>query len=419
MIDLSAWESLKPHPQQSALLRSPARLKAVAAGRGSGKTTVARRRSVMALCERKAHRRPMYFYALPTIKRAKRVAWPFIKELVPKDWLAAPLNNNMVVKTVFGSELYVVGLDDPTVIEGDQWDGGIIDEAADQKENWHLSVMPALSHRKGWLWVIGVPKRRGHGAPFFKKIYHDAEWESYTWKSDSVLPAKDIEWAKSTMSIKDYREQYEASWETAGGSAFYAFEKEHNVRRCSYNSTKPFITGSDFNVNPMAWVHAHRYDSGLEVFDETFIRDTNTRATLDSLWSRYGGKHQGGFWFYGDASGRARKTSASRSDYVQIQNDTRFKPVVRYPRANPMVKDRLAACNALFCNANGERKLHIDPSCLNLIEDLQSRALDDTGHPDDAKDQGHITDALGYIVSAMFPTRLDQATGQVRIGAVA
>ena len=178
MIDVREWETLKYHETQSQLWRCPSRLVCVAAGRGSGKTTLARRRVVCFLPVKKRHTRPLYAYCLPTIKRAKRVAWPFIKSLIPPEWLAAPLNNNMVVRTVFGSELYVTGLDDPTVIEGDQWDGIVVDEASDQKANWHLSVLPALTHRNGWLWVIGVPKRHGRGAALFKRFYYDKAFTS-------------------------------------------------------------------------------------------------------------------------------------------------------------------------------------------------------------------------------------------------
>ena len=103
----------------------------------------------------------------------------------------------------------------------------------------------------------------------------------------------------------------------------------------------------------------------------------------------------------GDATGRARKTSATKSDYILIKQDKRFSGNVRYPRANPSAKDRLASCNALFHHDH----LHIDPRCTNLILDLEFRSLDDTGHPDNAGDQGHITDALGYVVHMLYPVR--------------
>ena len=145
------------------------------------------------------------------------------------------------------------------------------------------------------------------------------------------------------------------------------------------------------------------------IFDELFLRNTNTRQTLDVLWKRYG-SHQNGWVFYGDATGKARKTSASFSDFAQIRNDKRFLGrQVRYPAKNPLVVDRFAACNALFRNASGDIICYIHPKCNNLARDLEDRVYKEgTREPDDYADIGHMTDALGYIIYRRFPIRLEQ-----------
>lgn len=411
MIDKLQWDNLNYHAQQSKLWRTKARLVNVVAGRGSGKTTLARRRVVAYLPVRKPWSNPMYFYALPTYKQARRVAFKHIVNLIPKQWLASEPNERMIIKTIFGSELHIVGLDQPQRLEGDQWDGGVVDEASDQKPGWWTSMRPAMAHRKGWIWEIGVPKRVGKGARDFRARFLGGEWEAYHWTSETVLPKDEIEAARREMSPKDFREQFGASWESAGGAAFHAFDDDYNIARCRYNPSLPIYLGCDFNVNPMCWVLAHVYDkdeyepgSGrMEVFDELYMADTNTKESLDALWKRYGARHKAGFRFYGDASSSQRRTSAARSDYVQIQNDDRFKPLVRFPKSNPPIKDRLASCNALFQNAAGEVKCHIDKGCVHLIDDIKARALDDRGSPDDSADVGHMTDGLGYLIHSLFP----------------
>lgn len=398
-----AWTALKPHKLQSRLWRSDHRFVAVAAGRGSGKTELARRRLVRFLAVKKAWQTPLYFYAGPTYGQARRVAWQTLKDLVPKEWLLAPPSeSSMVIKTIFGSELHVVGMDKPQRIEGVQWDGGIIDECSDQKpKTFDLSVRPALSHREGWCWRIGVPKRHGVGALEFRSCFDkDSGWDTYQWPSRDILSKEEVAYAKQMMDAKDFAEQYEASWVKSGGAAFHAFDVYKHVRPVTYKDDKPIIVGSDFNVNPMAWALMHRTSDGLEVFDEIWIRDTNTQRTLDTLHSRYP-DHRGGWHFMGDATGRARKTAATRSDYIIIKQDERFSGNVRYPKANPSVKDRLASCNALLHHD----RIHIDARCVNLILDLEFRGLDDTGHPEDIGDQGHITDALGYVIHGLFPVR--------------
>ena len=220
------------------------------------------------------------------------------------------------------------------------------------------------------------------------------------------------------LDVKDFAEQFDARWQTAGGGIFHAFDEDRNVRPCAYKPTKPIIVGSDFNVDPMAWVLGHQTPHGFEVFDEIWLRDTNTRAALDALWGRYSG-HRGGFEFYGDATGRARKTAASKSDYLLILSDERFKSLgrtIHYPRSNPRVADRFASCNALFCNAAGEYRLHLDPRCTHLIDDLGARTYKQgTTEPDDQGDIGHITDALGYVIHALYPVTYEIDTSDTEV----
>jgi len=359
---------------------------------------------------------PIYFFALPTREQAKRVAWPKFKALIPPEWIASTSESELSILTVFGSKLWVLGLDKPERAEGVGWDGGVVDESCDQKPGvFDKSLRPALSDRNGWCDRIGVPKRTGSGAHEFKLFYelgmsgHDPEIESFTWPSADILPKAEIESAKRQLTDKDFNEQYNASWESVGGAVFYAFSDIHNVRGdLTYNPALPLLIGCDFNVDPMAWSIGQRYgDDQLHIFDELFIRNTNTEATLVELARRYG-DHKAGCRFFGDATGKARKTSASQSDYIQIRN---FKGIedarVMFPEANPPRHDRFASCNAMFLNAAGERRCFIHPRCKNLIRDLTVRAYTaGTSEPDDHDDISHASDAAGYLIHWLFPLRI-------------
>lgn len=409
-----AWTTLKYHPKQSDALRHPARFKALACGRGSGKTELARRRIVMALAETKSWPDPLYFYALPTFNQAKRVAWKPINALIPPEWILKSNASEMIIETIFGSTLYVVGMDQPQRIEGVQWDGGIIDESSDQKPGvFDISVLPALTHRKGWCWRIGVPKRFGIGAGEFKEFFDRGEsrmdhaFAAWTWPSSDILDEEELEMHREALDPRDYNEQYEASWEKASGAIFYAFSDDNVSAGAVYDQDSPIIVGSDFNVDPMCWVLCHEIFGSLYQFDEVFVRNTNTRETLDRIAGKYG-MHEGGWTFYGDASSAARKTSATSSDYAQIKNDERFKrKKVLYPKRNPLVVNRFAACNALFCNAKGVRRYYVNPRCTHTIKDLMQRSYKPgSREPNDKGDIGHISDALGYIIYGKWPVRI-------------
>ena len=140
---------------------------------------------------------------------------------------------------------------------------------------------------------------------------------------------------------------------------------------------------------------------------------------LDRLNYLYG-RHERGWCFHGDASSRARKTSANESDYLQIYNDERFFPKrVIYPKANPPIEDRLAATNAMLCNAKGDRRLFIDPSCAVLINDLQNRSRKEGKRElNDGPMTGHMSDALDYVMYIRFPIHLNSQGGAGKIGLV-
>ncbi len=408
-----AWFKLRKHPIQQQLWKCPARFIAVPAGRGSGKTELARRKLVLALRERKKWPTPRYFYAMPTRDQAKRTAWQHFLNLIPKNWLARrPMVSELKIETIFGSELYIVGLDKPERIEGEQWDGCVLDESCNMPPKaFDMSVLPALTWRDGWCWRIGVPKRTGPASTEFRKFFEEAQRgdkpdaAGFTWPSSDIAPEEKLRWAQEHMDAKDYAEQYDAQFQTAGGAVFHAFDRAENIKPVEYHTNQPIVVGSDFNVDPMAWVVGHRYENRLEWFDELWLRDCNTQMALDVLWQRYQ-DHKGGWEFYGDATGAARKTSASESDYLHILNDARFQQAGRdvyYPKANPPVADRFASCNAMFRNARGQRRMYVAPTCERLIEDLEARTP--TTKPGSMV--GHITDAMGYPVHMLFPVSLD------------
>ncbi len=411
------WYPLRYHPVQSKLSNSNVRFVAVPAGRMSGKTEIAKRKLITCLCDAtpKPWRDPRYFFGGPTERQAKRIAWRDLLALIPPELIDQDgvSRSELSIRTVFGSELHIVGLDKPQRIEGVPWDGCVLDESSDLKPKiFELNVLPCLEPRSGWCWRIGVPKRHGVGAGDYKDFCMKARaaeecggMEHFTWRSSEILGEEGVRWAKANLDARDYREQFDAMWEEAFGVIFHAFDRDLNVRKCEYNSHKPLLIGSDFNVDPMAWVIGHCYQNRVDIFDEIWLRDINTQKALDVLWARYG-DHQGGFEFFGDATGRSRATSASKSDYAIIRTDERFIErgrAITYSKSNPAVVDRFASVNAMLCNAAGERRLFIDPACKQLIRDLEMRVFKPgTREADDFGDVGHMTDALGYPIHKLF-----------------
>jgi len=417
----SAWTVLRYHEIQHSMYHADLnviRFPVAVAGRGSGKTELWRRRIVKELAVKKPWHDPIYFYCLPTFEQARRVGWEKIKDLVPPSWIdGRPNESRLLIRTIFGSKLYVVGMDKPHRIEGDQVDGIVLDECSDQKpEAYTKTILPMLQERVGWCARIGVPKRSGIGATAFKEAFdegnlpNDVGIKSYNWSSFSVRSKEELAAYLAQMTEKDAEEQLGGIWVDQEGQVFYAYSDTHNVSdQCVYNPREKIGVGSDFNVSPMSWVIFHYSNGIMRVFDEISKKDTNTQATLDELYLRYPA-HKAGWVFFGDATGQSRHASADSTDYAQISNDLRFtNSECRYPSKNPSLLSRFATCNAMFKNAHGVRRVFIHPKCKKLRSDLQSRIYKPGTRElpnESGTDIGHMSDALGYAIHKIAPIAL-------------
>jgi len=409
------WPQLKAHKEQRRYWASAKRFNYLPCGRQSGKTELAMRKLVRHLPVKKLWPDPKYFLGSPTYRQAKKVGWERMLNLIPSCWIApnGVSRSELTIKTIYGSELFLVGLDKPQRIEGLILDGGVIDENSDIKPGtFDLSILPTLVWRDGWTDFIGVPKRFGIGAAEYREKCDKAaagelpDSALFTWPSEGIVPPAYLELCRATMDERDFDEQFNASWLSASGGIFHAFDREFNMRPCLYDPNLPLIISSDFNVDPMAWVVIQEHGAETWVIDEFWIRNTNTPAVVDALVRRYG-THKAGFRMYGDASSKARKTSATQSDLAHIANDAGLKKLGRtmhYTTSNPTVADRFAACNARICSGAGLRNVYVDPKCKNLIRDLETRTYKPgTRETADVGDQGHITDALGYYLHKRWP----------------
>lgn len=415
----SKWKQLRYHEKQSQLWQYNGRFAAVVAGRRSGKTEVCRRKLMMQLPIIKPWNDPIYFYILPTFTQAKRVAWYPILDMIPKNWIVPRIGINrteLSITTVWGSKLYIAGADKPERLEGVGSDGCVIDESSDQKPGLYTrTIIPMLADRNGFCYRIGVPKRSGIGRVEFRDFFNrgcnnEDGIASFHWKSSDILSEQQLREAKNQLDPTDFAEQFEAKWMDTGSNIYYNFSNENIRADLRYDPTKEIVVGCDFNVDPMSWTVGHFVDGKLYIFDEIFLKDTNTPKTLDYLYNRYP-NHLAGWKFYGDASSRSRKTSAVRTDYLTIKNDARFgQKKVYFFNKNPHLRDRFSSVNRAFRAADGTIRCYININCKHLINDLNSCSYEEgTTESEDytGTDIGHMVDAFGYKVHFLMPIRLE------------
>ena len=180
------------------------------------------------------------------------------------------------------------------------------------------------------------------------------------------------------------------------GQVYDRFDRaKHVASELPDTDREPLRVGVDFNVGNMSAVIAIRLGSSLLVIDE-IAGAHDTDALAQEVVRRYPHRRM---YAYPDASGGNRSTNASQTD-VQILES--YGMSNQSPRANPPVRDRVAAVQALLENGKGQVRLQVSETCKRVIECLELQCYTDRGEPD--KDAGfdHMNDALGYLVWREF-----------------
>ena len=188
----------------------------------------------------------------------------------------------------------------------------------------------------------------------------------------------------------------------SAGQAYYNFDRSMTVRNCKIDPNRSLFWALDFNVDPMSSIVAQVYGDSVNVVDEISLARATTWDACEEFLSRYPNSH--GLTVYGDASGNSMKTTGPRdgeaiSKFFRMRNIQRVK--VELPPQNPAVRERVVLMNTKLLDAAGERRLFVDPRCVELIKDLEQVCLlEGTMIIDKGKDpkRTHMSDALGYLV---------------------
>jgi len=213
--------NVKLHAKQLEIFNDKHRFRVVAAGRRFGKSRLA---AWLLLIEALKSENKDCFYVAPTYQQAKDIMWGVLKEL-GHEVIASAHENTSVLTLVNGRKIYLKGADRPDTLRGVGLAFLVVDEYADIKANvWEQILRPALADVQGGAVFIGTPKGRNHFYEMFKygESNKDEEWASfhYTSYDNPLIPAKEIEAAKSSMSSFAFRQEFMASFEAASRDIF-------------------------------------------------------------------------------------------------------------------------------------------------------------------------------------------------------
>lgn len=209
-------------PWQQEVFKDKTRFKVIAAGRRCGKSRLA---ATTLLIE--ALRCPAgsaVLYVAPTNGQARQIIWDVLMD-IGRDVITNSHINQMDITTINGAKIYVRGADRPDTLRGVSLTYAVLDEVADIKpETWEQVIRASLSDKKGQAIFIGTPKGRNWFYDLFNlgQDGQDPDWKSwhFTTQDNPLIDPTEIASAKKTLSSFSFKQEYMASFDTAGSNVF-------------------------------------------------------------------------------------------------------------------------------------------------------------------------------------------------------
>lgn len=288
---------------------------------------------------------------------------------------------------------YCRSLENYDSIRGIEISDAWLDETRDTKPEAFDVVLGRLRHpRTNRFRTLLTTSPNGYDwlhDKFVANPLHGSNMVEATTMANTYLPPSYVDMLLNAYDEKMIRQEvYGEFINIMANSAYYCFSREKNVKAFDLEDL-PMWGGVDFNVNPMTGVIGFVKDDVIYIWDEAFLKDSNTPSMRRHLLM----KGYAGATLVPDGTGKGRKTSTETgiTDHILLEEGGHFK-VQRIH--NPFVGDRINCVNGLLDKA----RIVIHPRCVNLIKDLEqvSRGENDSMLT-------HISDALGYLAWFLYP----------------
>jgi phage terminase large subunit-like protein len=203
------------------------------------------------------------------------------------------------------------------------------------------------------------------------------------------------------------------------------FERQVHVRpQQAPSPNRPLVWSLDFNVSPFCSLVGQHERNRFRVFREFCLEPGSIPMAVETFRAAYP-RHAHEVWLYGDASGGARDAQSGKSDWRLVLEylTTYPSPVkLKVPEANPPVHSRINAANLALMDETGLSAVEIDPSCTELIADLERVLSDGRGgilksysNKDPYSKRTHMSDAWSYWIVAERPVGAAHRAPRARV----
>lgn len=275
------------------------------------------------------------------------------------------------------------------------------------------TILPPEGEKGGISWLFSEKVK-----PFIDGVSTGVEIFTASIYDNPFIPATELSRLESIYPDGSLDRRIRLNGElipgVAGSRAYGNFDARLHVRRQpEIMPRRPLCWALDFNVEPQCSLLIQRDGPIFRVYKEIILESGGIDDVCQAFYETIP-RHMAEVWVYGDATGRARGQTG-KSDYTLILNGMRQYRMpfrLKVPEKNPAVTDRINAMNSTLRDPSGMIGIEIDPSCKELIADLEGVLKDARGGlkkvyqtKDPYSRRTHTSDCLGYYVSYENPVR--------------
>ena len=201
---------------------------------------------------------PRYAYIAPTYKQAKSIAWDYLKfytkNIPGTKWNESELRCDLVN----GARITLLSSENFDSIRGIYLDACAIDEVAQVSQGLIDEVIvPALSDRKGKLFLIGTPKGMNNiFYDYYQKAQADTKWFLYKAKASQtkIVDEEELSNALTVMGKAKYDQEFECSFignleGSIYGELVQELDDKGNIGAVPYDPSLPVNTAWDIGYN--------------------------------------------------------------------------------------------------------------------------------------------------------------------------
>lgn len=405
-------------PAQQEIDKGFKRFTFVRAGRKFGKTVYARKKILDWLGPPNS----CVWLISPTYRQGKLIAWADLKRIIPAEALQKKPNDSELTFTLKnGSELYLMGSDEPDSLRGPAPTGVVFEEAAYHKaEAWHDVIRPNLTVHKAPALFISSP----NGFNWFKDLEDEArtriesgddEWAIFhkTIFDNPYIDREEIEKIKAQCDPRVWSQEYMAEYESSVGRVFHEFQDtDRHVR------SFPMPTSGEMCFRATDW--GLRDDCGtlwavlrdkLYIYRENAENGLSPAAQAGMIMARTGPKES--------VYMSVLSHDAARMDLAQqgLTIEWHFRNAgIRPLKLSTRKKN---ASRALIIDLLSKDKIVIHPECRMLRKQLLSYSWKDTAMEKTEDGGDDLVDALHYMAELvehkMFLNRPKEETAEERM----